>query len=205
MANTITHTIDHAIESIPGVRSGAGAYGALIAEHKRNRGSSDARQKLIEGLVELAAARYRLDTSGEAELVEFDDRGLHFLFDLTLERTILVHSLSRKVTPNSRDNPYHKGSPRHEGFEKGHAMAHAQGGFEGGANYFPQRAKMNRAIAPMGKLWRAIEMHLASNAGLLAFVRLIYAKGDTGITPREVEYGLLNGPDQFRAVLFSNR
>ena len=86
-----------------------------------------------------------------------------------------------------------------------HAMAHAQGGFEGGANYFPQRAKMNRAIAPMGKLWRAIEMHLASNAGLLAFVRLIYAKGDTGITPREVEYGLLNGPDQFRAVLFSNR
>jgi hypothetical protein len=40
------------------------------------------------------------------------------------------------VPPNSRDQNYHRGFPGRTGFDKGHAMSHAQGGREGGPNYF---------------------------------------------------------------------
>ena len=51
---------------------------------------------------------------------------------------------------------------------------------------------------------RDIETYLAANTGLMAFVRLLYARGNTTERPNEVEYSLMNGKSQFRSVIFPN-
>ena len=122
---------------------------------------------------------------------------------------LLTHSsytTTGDTTPGTRDSSYHRGYPgMPPGFDKGHAMSHAQGGLDGGANYFPQARALNQGRSDAGRLWRAIETYLAANAGLFAFVRLIYASGDFGSMPVEVEYGLLDDLSRFRSVIFANQ
>jgi hypothetical protein len=49
-------------------------------------------------------------------------------------------------------------------------MSHAQGGREGGPNYFLQAPRVNRRLSPLGMLWRDIESYLAANPGLVCSV-----------------------------------
>jgi len=119
------------------------------------------------------------------------------LFDVANERTVLMHGLSRQAPPNSRDTSYHRGFPGRAGFDKGHAMSHAQGGREGGPNYFPQAARVNRRLSPAGALWRDIESYLAGQPGLFCFVRLVYPVGSSTDVRSEAEYGVAAG-GQFR-------
>lgn len=203
----IIDRIDEALGSVSGLRDGSGTYAALLAEYEKVRKAKgrDAGLALLrDGVIGIAAARYRGAAGAGVELLTFEDRGVGFLFDMTFERTVLVHGFTRATAPNSRDQSYHKGAPRRDGYDKGHAFAHAQGGFEGGPNYFFQRAAVNRRLSDRGKLWRDIETHLASHAGMFAFVRLIYRRGSRDDVPHRVEYGLLNGASQFRAVVFPN-
>jgi hypothetical protein len=187
------------------VESGLGAYRRLMAQCGGEVNDPAALARLREGLVALAAARYRGATAGRTELVEFDDRGISFLFDCALERAVLIHGISAPAAPNSRDTSYHRGFvPMPPGYDKGHAAARGQGGFEGGPNYFPQLRSVNQRRSERGNLWRDIEDYVRRHAGMFFCVRLIYARPNRGWMPEEVEYGVLDG-GRLRAVIFPNR
>jgi len=199
-AGTIDATIDAALGTNPALRSGTAAYVALLQDFQTSRDE----RRLIAGIVEYAAQQYRQNTPN-AQLVTFNDGAADMLFDRTCERTVLVFGITRTVAPGTRDNAYHGGYPRAgDGLDKGHAWAHAQGGREGGPNYFRQARNLNQGRSDDGRLWRAIETYLAANPGVFAFVRLIYAAGNTSDQPDEVEYGILPADGQFRAVIFPN-
>jgi hypothetical protein len=208
MSNSVIDRIDHELSSSTMVRSGMSAYATILRSYerlaKRDRAAAD--RQLEEAIVDLAARLYRQSSSRNTELLMFSDGANDCLFDATNERTVLMYGRSKTTPPNSRDTPYHQGYPRAgDGYDKGHALSHAQGGLEGGPNYFKQKRSVNQRRSGAGNLWRDIETYLAANAGVFAFVRLIYRRGETGEMPFEAEYGILNGPGQFRVVIFPNR
>ncbi|WP_137177758.1 hypothetical protein [Roseomonas sp. AR75] len=198
----IERIIDRELGRNPELRSGMAAYAALLTDF----GATGNDAPLLEGILDHAATQYRKAGVPDAQLVILDDGAVDLLFDLTRERTVIVWGRSRSVAPNTRDSAYHAGYPRAgDGLDKGHAWSHAQGGREGGPNYFRQARRLNQARSDNGLLWRAIEQHLAANAGLRAFVRLIYGAANASDRPDEVEYGILPASGQFRAVIFPNR
>jgi len=208
MSNSVIDRIDHELSSSTMVRSGMSAYATILRSYerlaKRDRAAAD--RQLEEAIVDLAARLYLQSSSRNTELLMFSDGANDCLFDATNERTVLMYGRSKTTPPNSRDTPYHQGYPRAgDGYDKGHALSHAQGGLEGGPNYFKQKRSVNQRRSGAGNLWRDIETYLAANAGVFAFVRLIYRRGETGEMPFEAEYGILNGPGQFRVVIFPNR
>ena len=199
--------IDTDLASNPMLRSRYSAYAALIDAYDKAviRRPKEAAALLIRRMVSIAADTYCREVSATPELSSFTDGANMCLFDCTNKRTVMMWGTSREVAPNTRDNSYHAGYPRAgDDYDKGHALSHAQGGIEGGPNYFKQRATVNRRLSETGHLWRDIETFMAVNAGLLAFVRLLYAKGDLGEKPVNVEYSILAGPGQFRSVIFPN-
>ena len=208
MSNSVLDRIDQELSTSTVVRSGMSAYASILKRYqrlaKRDRAAAD--RQLEEAIVDLAARLYRQSSSQNTELLMFSDGANDCLFDATNERTVLMYGRSKTTPPNSRDTPYHQGYPRAgDGYDKGHALSHAQGGLEGGPNYFKQKRSVNQRRSGAGNLWRDIETYLAANAGVFAFVRLIYRHGETGEMPFEAEYGILNGPGQFRVVIFPNR
>ena len=190
------------------VRSGMSAYATILDQYERRakRDRAAANRQLEQAVVDLAARLHWQSSGPDTELLMFSDGANDCLFDATNERTVLMYGRSKAIPPNSRDTPYHQGYPRAgDGYDKGHALSHAQGGLEGGPNYFKQKCSVNQRRSAAGNLWRDIETYLAANAGVFAFVRLIYRPGESGEMPFEAEYGILNGPGQFRTVIFPNR
>lgn len=190
-ARSLIARIDQAFAGLPQVRPGAGPYLRRLAERGWS-GGEPPRDSLRDVVVDVAAELYRDQADLPVELLEFSDGVFDVLFDAAHELTILMHGLSRSTPPNSRDQNYHRGFPGRAGYDKGHAMSHAQGGREGGPNYFPQAPRVNRRLSPMGTLWRDIESYLAANPGLFCFVRLAYPRGTSTDVPAEVEYGVHN-------------
>ncbi len=198
---SIESIIDRELALNDEIRTGHAAYAEMLFRFRRSRNGV----QLLRSILNLAASEYRARGAARAMLTTFDDGAANFLFDLDRDRVVLVWGVSAKVAPNSRDNAYHAGFPRAgDSDDKGHAWSHAQGGREGGPNYFRQARRLNQARSSNGKLWRAIEQHLATNAGLSAFIRLMYGRGNSGDRPDEVEYGILPASGQFRAVIFPN-
>lgn len=192
--------IDRELGRNPELKSGFSAYASMLAEFQ----SSGDDVRFAQRLIDHADAAYRRAGQPRAELYIVNDDGVNYLFDMVRERVVLVWGVSRAVAPGTRDNAYHAGYPTAgAGLDKGHAWSHAQGGKEGGINYFRQARRLNQARSANGKLWRAIESYLSANT-CSAFVRLIYAAGNDGDQPNEVEYGVLSGTGQFRAVIFPN-
>lgn len=179
----IIRRIDESLQSLPGVDSGVGDYAGALEEFERAGRDGPALQRLRAAVVESAARRYWSSVGRPVELLEMNDGDFDVVYDRTLERTVLVHGLTRSVTP-----------VRH-----GRAARHAAG--PGPA---PQLPRIDRWLSDRGRLWRAIETHLAAHAGLFAFARLIYPPAGDGAVPDSIEYGLLNGRMQFRAVVFPN-
>ncbi len=193
--------IDRELGSNPEIRSGLSAYAAAMDAF---RASGDG-TAFITAVLDHAATQHRGQGHQSARFVTFSDGSANFLFDMTEDRAVVVWGVSQATAAGTRDNAYHAGYPRAgDGLDKGHAWSHAQGGREGGPNYFRQAARLNRAISTNGKLWRAIETYLAANAGLSAFIRLIYGPGNLSDQPNEVEYGIVSATGQFRAVVFPN-
>jgi hypothetical protein len=208
MSNSAIDRIDQELSSSTVVRSGMSAYATILKRYERlaKRDRTPADRQLEEAIVDLAARLYRQSASRNTELLMFSDGANDCLFDVTNERTVLMYGRSKTTPPNSRDTPYHQGYPRAgDGYDKGHALSHAQGGLEGCPNYFKQKRNVNQRRSGAGNLWRDIETYLAANAGVFAFVRLIYRPGETSEMPFEAEYGILNGPSHFRVVIFPNR
>ena len=198
---SIERIIDRELGRNAELRSGASAYASML-DHFHRTGNG---QQLLQSIINLASRQYRKNAAEDAELVTFGDGAADFLYDLKRTRVVLVWGVSRTVAANSRDDAYHAGYPgAGANFDKGHAWSHAQGGREGGPNYFRQARRLNQARSANGKLWRAIERHLATNAGLSAFIRLIYGAGNSGDKPDEVEYGILPASGLFRSVIFPN-
>lgn len=193
--------IDRELGRNPELKNGMSAYASMFAAWQSDGDGG----RLLHALLDHASAAYRAAGQPDAELFTFGDGAADFLFDMVRERVVLVWGVSRSVAPNSRDNSYHAGYPAAgKDLDKGHAWSHAQGGREGGPNYFRQARRLNQARSHNGKLWRAIESYLAANAGLSAFIRLIYARGNGGDRPDDVEYGILSATGQFRVVVFPN-
>lgn len=208
MSNSVFDRIDRELASSTVVKSGMSAYATILRAHEclANRNRTAADRQLEEAVVDLAARLHRRTSGRDTELLMFSDGANDCLFDATNERTVLMYGRSKTTAVNSRDNAYHHGYPRAgDGYDKGHALSHAQGGLEGGPNYFKQKRSVNQRRSAAGHLWRDIETYLAANAGVFAFVRLIYLPGETGEMPFEAEYGILNGAGQFRVVIFPNR
>lgn len=183
------------------LKDGMSAYVSMFAAWQQHGDGG----RLLTALLDHAAAAYAAAGQPQAQFCTFGDGAADFLFDSVRDRVVLVWGVSRSVAPNTRDNAYHAGYPTAgAGHDKGHAWSHAQGGREGGPNYFRQVRRLNQARSLNGKLWRAIESYLAANAGLSAFIRLLYAAGNQGDKPDEVEYGILSATGQFRAVIFPN-
>jgi hypothetical protein len=201
-ARSIIARIDRAFIDLPEVRPGAGPYLRRLTGCGWS-GGTPAQELLRHVVVDVAAELYRERADPPVNLLEFSDGAFDVLFDAAHELTVLMHGLSRLTPPNSRDKNYHRGFPGRAGFDKGHAMSHAQGGREGGPNYFPQAPRVNRRLSPLGKLWRDIESHLAANPGLFCFVRLAYPRGNPTDVPTEAEYGIM-AEGQFRTVIFPN-
>jgi hypothetical protein len=194
--------IDQALVDLPEIRPGAGPYLRRLSECGWSDGEPPG-ESLRHVVVDVAEELYRAQADPPVELLEFSDSAFDVLFDAAHELTILMHGLSQSMPPNSRDQNYHRGFPGRAGFDKGHAMSHAQGGREGGPNYFLQAPRVNRRLSPTGALWRDIEPYLAANPGLFCFVRLAYPRGISTDVPAEVEYGVM-AEGQFRTVIFPN-
>lgn len=194
--------IDQAFLDLPAIRLGTEPYLRRLAERGWSGGEPPL-ESLRQVVVDVAAELYRNQAAPPVELLEFSDGAFDVLFDAAHELTILMHGLSQSTLPNTRDQNYHRGFPARAGFDKGHAMSHAQGGREGGPNYFPQAPRVNRRLSPLGALWRDIESHLAANPGLFCFVRLAYPCRIPADVPAEVEYGVMV-ERKFRTVIFPN-
>ena len=195
--------IDQAFIDLPEVRPGIEPYLRRLAEHGWSEGVPPPQAILRQVVVDVAAGLYRERADPPVELLEFSDGAFDVLFDAAHERTILMHGRSRPTPRNSRDQNYHRGFPGRAGFDKGHAMSHAQGGREGGPNYFPQAPRVNRRLSSVGALWRDIESCLAANPGLFCFVRLAYPRSTSTDVPAEVEYGIM-AEGQLRTAIFPN-
>ena len=135
----------------------------------------------------------------------FSDGANDCLFDATNERTVLMYGRSKTTPPNSRDTPYHQGYPR-----AGEAMTRATHcrtlGRPGRRTKLLQAEAQRESAAIRCRQSLARHRDLSrGDAGVFAFVRLIYRHGETGEMPFEAEYGILNGPGQFRVVIFPNR
>jgi len=200
---SIIERIDQACSALPEIRPGAASYLVELADRGGASEGPPPWELLQRVVVDVAADEYAARADAPVELLEFTDGAFEVLFDAVHELTVLMHGLSLSTSPNTRDVRYHKGFPRRAGYDKGHAMAHAQGGREGGPNYFFQAPRVNRRLSPLGSLWRDLESYLAENPGLFCFVRLIYAQGDSSDVQVEVEYGLL-AEGHFRTVIFPN-
>ena len=197
----IETVIDRELGRNPELRRGTAAYATLLQAYQ----ASGNLVALKDGVFDHAAQLYISANGGQSALMTFNDGSADFLFDRQHDRTVLVWGVSRTVAAHSRDNAYHAGYPvAGPDLDKGHAWSHAQGGREGGPNYFRQARRLNQSRSDNGRLWRGIETYLASNAGTPAFIRLAYASGTVSDQPAEVEYGVLPRTGQFRAVIFPN-
>jgi hypothetical protein len=197
----IIERIDRALAELTEIQSGAEPYLRRLREIRAS--DPPATEQLREVVVDVAADLYRAEVGPPTHLLEFSDGAFDCVFDAGHELTVLMHGVSRLTPPNTRDDNYHRGFPAKAGFDKGHAMAHAQGGREGGPNYFPQAPRVNRRLSPLGGLWRDIESYLATTPGLYCFVRLAYSVGASTDVPSMVEYGVA-ADGQFRVVVFPN-
>ncbi len=148
------------------------AYATILDQYeglaKRDRAAAD--RQLEQAVVDLAARLHWQSSGPDTELLMFSDGANDCLFDATNKRTVLMYGRSKTTPANSRETPYHQGYSRAgDGYEKGHAISHAQGGLEGGPNYFKQKRTVNQRRSAAGNLWRDIETYLATNAGVFAF------------------------------------
>jgi len=146
-ARSIIARIDRALTDLPEVRPGTGPYLRRLAECGWSGGTPPP-ELLRHTVVDVAADLYRERADPPVDLLEFSDGAFDVLFDAAHELTILMHGLSRPTPPSSRDKNYHRGFPGRAGFDKGHAMSHAQGGREGGPNYFLQAPRVNQRLSP---------------------------------------------------------
>lgn len=139
-----------------------------------------------DDLIDLAAEGYYA-AFPHSELVEFDDHGVSYLFDLTdasdadrTPRVVAAWGIS-SVPAGGRKRSRQAGFPLStelaaRGYERGHLLAHATGGGLD-ENLFAQASDVNQGCSPAGRAYRRLERLASSHPGCLLFHRLIYGDG----------------------------
>jgi hypothetical protein len=148
-----------------------------------------------------------------AELTNIDlDRAV-FVFDLTLERVVLACALSKPPSA-ARDTSRIRGFPgvqalvdHHLGAaafkaDKGHFIGHVSGG-RLDVNLFAQRRELNRGWSPEGKVFRALEKHVASKPGTFFFHQVFY--DDETPIPMKLRFGIIDETTSWRVEEFRNK
>jgi len=130
-------------------------------------------------------AGYRQTTAVPPQIVEVALDGFTNLFDINSQRLIGVFGLSQGKHTGARDSSRMAGHPQSAGadYHRGHAIAHTLGGGTD-INLFSQRGRLN-----IGE-FRRLERAAVADRNALYFVRLIYAKGNSGQLPDWIEQGL---------------
>jgi hypothetical protein len=165
----------------------------------------------LDDLVAEAADGYRA-AFPDSELVEFDDHGWSYLFDLTDDpaggrRPRVVAAWGRSTSPQGQRNRSRQaGFPlpaalAGRGYERGHLLAHATGGGMD-ENLFAQAAHVNQGRSPAGRTYRRLERLAASRPGRLLFHRLIYGDGTDVPDLTQLTVGL---PTATHSGTFDNR
>jgi pimeloyl-ACP methyl ester carboxylesterase len=182
-------------------------YGGLVSS------LHPARDPALIGAVILTALgdRYAVESQDSA-LLEFEQSGAHFLFDLASsaglpqeDRTVAAWALTPRVV-HSRDKAYQRVFPMAPGaddaaVDRGHLIPHLSGG-EFGPNIFRQDRALNRGWSEQGKRYRALEREAAARPGTLYFGHLLYV--DDSADPSQIEVGVLRGTT-LHVERFANR
>jgi hypothetical protein len=165
-----------------------------------------------------ASLRHRLTGSwsqayrrlgGSPEILEVEEGGFSYLFDLSGERAIAAFGSVQKPSRTARDRSRLAGFPRSldRDYQKGHLIAHRLGGGLD-INIVHQLGTAN--IGP----FRRLEAEASRNPGSFYFVRLLYSslplrRGEqppggppaNPQRPRWIEQGLILSDPPFRLIL----
>ena len=163
-------------------------------------------------LANAAAERYQVEQRDECALVEFEQSGVIYWFDLAVsaglpqaDRTVAAWTLTPQDV-HRRDISYQRGFPmtadERSPVDRGHLIPHLSGG-EFGPNIFRQDRALNRGWSEEGRLYRALERQAAGSVGALYFGHLLYA--DETDYPTEIEIAVLIPGTEMRVELFNNR
>ena len=191
-------------------------YRAVVAGAAAGAGQAALHALLFERLPDLWCERYEAMPNDGTEIVELEDDGYRFLFDLTAERVVAAFGLSGH-NPGRRDAsrmagflPKTGGMSYRERFlashghryDRGHFMSHRQGGGLD-INLFPQRADINQGRSALGSQYRAMERAAVTHRGTFVFSRPIY--DDRSWVPAELEYGLVFSRTHVDVKRFPNK
>ena len=155
---------------------------------------------------------YAAQHEGRCALVEFEQSGAVYLFDLASsadlpqeDRTVAAWGTTPAVIAR-RDVGYQRGyplAPWADGapVDRGHVIPHLSGG-EFGPNIFRQDRALNRGWSAEGKRYRALEREAAATPGAFYLAHLLY--NDDTAHPSQVETGVLRG-DALHVERFDNR
>ena len=183
-------------------------YGALLASLGRQSAPHD----VAAVFANAAAARYDAKQDGACALLEFDQAGAKYWFDLAgstdlpqADRTVAAWALTPKDI-HGRDSSYQRGFPmtpdEESPVDRGHLIPHLSGG-EFGPNIFRQDRALNRGWSEEGKRYRALERAAAGTLGALYFGHLLYC--DDADHPRHIEIAVLLPGAALRVEQFDNR
>jgi hypothetical protein len=134
-----------------------------------------------------------------AELLETTLAQATYLFDTEEERLVGMYGQPQPAG-HKRDASRMKGHPLSEGpgYHRGHMMAHTLGGGTD-INLVPQLGSMNVGA------FRELERLAQASSNCLYFVRPIYAPGNDGDTPDQLEQGLVLSGRSLQYRLLNNR
>lgn len=171
-------------------------------------------KKLVGFLEDEWIATYYDMSRHSPNVLQFDDHGFTFLYDVASanttevdDRLVVAYGFSA-ARSHERDRARIQGFlgggidiPGKGRFDKGHALAHAMGGGLD-ANLFPQRPELNRGRSAAGRRYREMERYAGKNPGSLVFSRLLY--GDDSWVPASLEYGILKPDGELWVEWFEN-
>lgn len=154
------------------------------------------------------------EATGGAQIVEVEQDGAVYLFDLASEqeRVVCAYGLSAPAAA-PRDTSRMAGFPDvnvgwaragrdgDDDADRGHLLAHTAGGGLD-INLFPQARRLNRGWSKEGKLFREMERYVADHPGTFFYHRLLYTKD--GWIPDELEYGVLRDDRDWWIERFKN-
>ena len=159
-----------------------------------------------------AADRYSRAVGRECVLIEFQQSGATYLFDLASsagfpqeDRTVAAWTLTPPAV-SKRDASYQRGfplPPRPGGglVDRGHLVPRLSGG-EFGPNTFRQNRALNRRWSNQGKRYRTLERQAADKPGTFFFGHLIYS--DDSADPQSLEIAVRHR-GALRVERFDNR
>lgn len=152
-----------------------------------------------------------------SNVLEFEDRGFRFLFDLTSvlddpdkadDRVVAAFGVTF-LQPHERDAGRIRGHPLsvvpdeiNARYDRGHFISHLAGGSLD-VNLFPQKREVNRGWSEEGKLFRCMERHAAERPGTFCFARPLY--DDPSCCPSLLEYGVLKCDGTLWVNRFANK